>query len=258
MIPFLVSRIRDLEFILTGTEKEALILENNLIKEHRPRYNVDFRDDKSYYNIRIDPSEPFPRFQLVRRPKKDGARYFGPYPSGAAAKETLRFLQTILPLRSCRDRELKAPPPPLPRIRDRALRRPLRRPDRARRLSAPREGRHRLSRRPGKGADRRPPRPDERGGGGAPFRGGGRAAGPDRGHRGDPRTAADRLHDRPEPGCLRPLPGGGSDADRAPLRPRRPDDRPEDLSADPPPGGDRRDPLLPADAVLRRRRGYPG
>ena len=108
MIPFLVSRIRDLDFILTGTEKEALILENNLIKEHRPRYNVDFRDDKSYYNIRIDPSEPFPRFQLVRRPKKDGARHFGPYPSGAAAKETLRFLQTILPLRICRDRELKA------------------------------------------------------------------------------------------------------------------------------------------------------
>ena len=107
MIPFLVSRIRDLEFILTGTEKEALILENNLIKEHRPHYNVFFKDDKSYYNIRIGPSEPFPRFQLVRRPKKDGARYFGPYPSGTAAKETLRFLQTILLLRSCRDRELK-------------------------------------------------------------------------------------------------------------------------------------------------------
>lgn len=107
MIPFLVSRIRDLEFILTGTEKEALILENNLIKEHRPHYNVFFRDDKTYYNIRIDPSESFPRFQLVRRPKKDGARYFGPYPSGGAAKETLRFLQSILHLRTCRDRELK-------------------------------------------------------------------------------------------------------------------------------------------------------
>jgi excinuclease ABC subunit C len=108
MIPFLVSRIRDIEFIITGTEKEALILENNLIKEHRPRYNVDFRDDKSYYNIRIDSAESFPRFQLVRRPKKDGARYFGPYPSGGAARETLRFLQKILALRSCRDRELKA------------------------------------------------------------------------------------------------------------------------------------------------------
>jgi excinuclease ABC subunit C len=107
MIPFLVSRIRDVAFIITQTEKEALILENNLIKEHRPRYNVDFRDDKAYYNIRIDPGEPFPRFQLVRRPKKDGARYFGPYPSSASAKETLRFIQTICPLRTCRDRELK-------------------------------------------------------------------------------------------------------------------------------------------------------
>ena len=107
MIPFLVSRVRDVEFIVTGTEKEALILENNLIKEHRPRYNVDFRDDKSYYHIRIDPAETFARFQLVRRPKKDGARFFGPYPSSAAAKETLRFLQTIFPLRTCRDQELK-------------------------------------------------------------------------------------------------------------------------------------------------------
>ena len=96
-----------MEFIITGTEKEALILENNLIKEHRPRYNVDFRDDKAYFNIRIDPAEPFARFQLVRRPKTDGARYFGPYPSSAAARETLRFLQTIFPLRSCRDQELK-------------------------------------------------------------------------------------------------------------------------------------------------------
>jgi len=107
MIPFLVSRIRDIEFILTQTEKEALILENNVIKEHRPRYNVNLRDDKSYYNIRIYPTEAFPRFQLVRRSKKDGARYFGPYPSGGAARETIQFLQSILPLRSCRDRELK-------------------------------------------------------------------------------------------------------------------------------------------------------
>ncbi len=107
MIPFLVSRVQDIEFIITATEKEALLLENNLIKEHRPRYNVDFRDDKSYYHIRIDPSEPFARFQLVRRPKKDSARCFGPYPSSAAARETLRFLQTIFPLRTCRDQELK-------------------------------------------------------------------------------------------------------------------------------------------------------
>jgi excinuclease ABC subunit C len=108
MIPFLVSRIRDIEWILTDTEKEALILENTLIKEHHPRYNVDFRDDKAYFNIRVLPTEIFPRFQLVRRQKKDGARYFGPYPSSASAKETLRFLQTVFPLRTCRDAELRS------------------------------------------------------------------------------------------------------------------------------------------------------
>jgi len=106
MIPFLVSRISDLEFIVTETEKEALLLENNLIKEHRPRYNVYFRDDKAYFNIRVDLNEPFPRFQMVRRPRKDGAKYFGPYPSSASARETLQFLQTLFPLRTCRNGEL--------------------------------------------------------------------------------------------------------------------------------------------------------
>jgi excinuclease ABC subunit C len=106
MIPFLVSRIHDVDFIVTKTEKEALILENSLIKEHRPRYNVNFRDDKAYFNIRINTADPFPRFQLVRRQKQDGAWYFGPYPSSASAKETLRFLQSIFPLRTCRDQEL--------------------------------------------------------------------------------------------------------------------------------------------------------
>ncbi|MBN1613944.1 MAG: excinuclease ABC subunit UvrC [Deltaproteobacteria bacterium] len=108
MVPFLVSRIADIEFFVTETEKEALILENNLIKVHRPRYNVDFRDDKAYFHIRIDPSDPYARFALVRRPKKDGARYFGPYPSSAAAKETLRFLQPLFRLRTCRDRDLRS------------------------------------------------------------------------------------------------------------------------------------------------------
>jgi len=107
MIPFLVSRIQEVDFIVTKTEKEALILENSLIKEHRPRYNVNFRDDKAYFNIRIVFDDPFPRYQLVRRPKRDGARYFGPYPSSASAKETLRFLQSVFPLRTCRDQELK-------------------------------------------------------------------------------------------------------------------------------------------------------
>jgi len=107
MIPFLVSRIHDIDFILTETEKESLILENHLIKRYRPRYNVDFRDDKAYFNIRIDSKAVFPRYQLVRKPQKDGAYYFGPYPSSAAAKETLRFLQPVFQLRTCSDNELK-------------------------------------------------------------------------------------------------------------------------------------------------------
>ncbi len=104
MIPFLLARIEDLDFVVTDTEKEALILENNIIKEHRPRYNVYFRDDKTYVSLRIDLREPFPWFQLVRRVKKDGARYLGPYPSGLAAKETLRFLHQVFALRTCSDR----------------------------------------------------------------------------------------------------------------------------------------------------------
>lgn len=103
MIPFMVPKIHDIDFIVTITEKEALILENTLIKEHRPKYNVFFRDDKDYNHLRIAMDHPFPRFQFVRRPKKDGAVYFGPYSSGLAVKETMHFLQKIFPLRTCKD-----------------------------------------------------------------------------------------------------------------------------------------------------------
>ena len=105
MAPFLMARVDDIEFITTATEKEALILENNLIKKHRPRYNVILRDDKTYYHLRIDPADRYPRLQLVRKKLPDAALYFGPYPSGLAAKETLRFVQQIFPLRTCRDRD---------------------------------------------------------------------------------------------------------------------------------------------------------
>jgi excinuclease ABC subunit C len=107
MVPFLVSRVRDLDFVVTNTEKEAFLLENTLIKEHRPRYNVIFRDDKTYFSLRLDTRQDFPAFQLVRKIKKDGARYFGPYPSGLAAKETLKYLHQLFPLRTCKDREYK-------------------------------------------------------------------------------------------------------------------------------------------------------
>ena len=112
MAPFLMVRVNDIEFITTSTEKEALILENNLIKRHRPRYNVNLRDDKTYYHLSLDPTEKFPRLQLVRKRVNNAALYFGPYPSGLAAKETLRFVQHVFPLRSCRNRDFKLRPRP--------------------------------------------------------------------------------------------------------------------------------------------------
>ena len=107
MAPFLMARVGDIEFITTITPKEALILENNLIKKHRPRYNVILRDDKTYYHLSLDPEEKYPRLQLVRRRGRGNALYFGPYPSGTAAKETLRFVQQVFPLRTCRDRDFR-------------------------------------------------------------------------------------------------------------------------------------------------------
>ena len=107
MAPFLMSRVKDIDYITTATEKEALILENNLIKQHRPRYNVILRDDKTYFHLSIDPAEKYPRLQLARKRLNNAALYFGPYPSGLAAKETLRFVQHVFPLRSCRNRDFK-------------------------------------------------------------------------------------------------------------------------------------------------------
>ncbi len=107
MAPFLMSRVKDIDYITTATEKEALILENNLIKQHRPRYNVILRDDKTYYHLSIDPGEIYPRLQLARKRLNNAALYFGPYPSGLAAKETMRFVQHVFPLRSCRNRDFK-------------------------------------------------------------------------------------------------------------------------------------------------------
>jgi excinuclease ABC subunit C len=112
MAPFLMARVHDIEFLTTSTEKEALILENNLIKRHRPRYNVTLRDDKTYYYLSLDPTEKFPRLQLARKRLNNAALYFGPYPSGLTAKETLRFVQQVFPLRSCLNRDFKLRPRP--------------------------------------------------------------------------------------------------------------------------------------------------
>lgn len=101
-VRFLRRRAADFDFILTNTEKEALILENNLIKKHWPPYNIHLKDDKTYYHVKLTLSEPYPRLLLVRRPKKGGKDLlFGPYSSALAVKETIRSLQEIFPLRRC-------------------------------------------------------------------------------------------------------------------------------------------------------------
>ncbi|UCG14348.1 MAG: excinuclease ABC subunit UvrC [Deltaproteobacteria bacterium] len=97
----LVGKVADMEVILTGTEKEALILESNLIKLHRPRYNVVLRDDKRYLVLRLDPKSEYPGLSLVRRIRNDGALYFGPYSSAQAVRRTLKVLYQMFPLRQC-------------------------------------------------------------------------------------------------------------------------------------------------------------
>ena len=98
----MVAKIADFEFIMTGSEVEALILECNLIKKHRPRYNISLKDDKSYPYVKVTVQEEFPRVFITRRVVKDGARYFGPYTNATAVHESLRLLRRLFPLRTCR------------------------------------------------------------------------------------------------------------------------------------------------------------
>lgn len=110
-IPILQRTIGDLDTIVTGSEKEAAILENNLIKEHRPRYNVKLRDDKDYISLRLDPRDEWPRLWVVRRPSYqpgETARYFGPYHSATAARRTLHLVNKHFQLRTCTDTEMRA------------------------------------------------------------------------------------------------------------------------------------------------------
>ncbi|MDN5362654.1 MAG: excinuclease subunit [Moorella sp. (in: firmicutes)] len=103
----MVSHIADFEYILTDNEVEALVLECNLIKEHRPRYNVSLKDDKSYPYIKITTQEDFPRIQVTRSLNRDGSRYFGPYTNVGSLKETLKLLRSLFPIRTCRDTPLQ-------------------------------------------------------------------------------------------------------------------------------------------------------
>ncbi|WP_303842214.1 excinuclease ABC subunit UvrC [Selenomonas ruminantium] len=98
----MVSHIADFEIIMTASEVEALILECNLIKKHRPRYNISLKDDKSYPYVKVTVQEDFPRVFITRRILKDGARYFGPYTNATAVHESLKLLRRLFPLRTCK------------------------------------------------------------------------------------------------------------------------------------------------------------
>ena len=98
----MVEQVVKVDFITTASELEALALECNLIKEHRPKYNVRLRDDKQYPWLKVTWQEPFPRVYIVRRPQRDGARYYGPFTEAGALREILRLLRKIFPIRSCK------------------------------------------------------------------------------------------------------------------------------------------------------------
>ncbi len=97
----MVARVNDLDFLITTSEQEALILELNLIKRHRPRYNVRLKDDKTFPYLKIDPDEDWPRVHITRCLEEDGGRYFGPFASAKAVRQTLKMIKGIFPFRSC-------------------------------------------------------------------------------------------------------------------------------------------------------------
>jgi len=98
----LIEQVHDIETIVTQSELEALLLESNLVKRHRPRFNVVLRDDKQYPYLRLPIKDPFPRLSIVRRVKHDGALYFGPYVPTGALRETLKIIKKVFPLATCK------------------------------------------------------------------------------------------------------------------------------------------------------------
>jgi excinuclease ABC subunit C len=97
----LVTRIADIEYYVTGSEQEALILENNLIKRHHPYFNARLRDDKSFPYLKVELSQEWPRVYATRRMEQDGSRYFGPFASARSVKQTLKVIKSIFPFRFC-------------------------------------------------------------------------------------------------------------------------------------------------------------
>jgi excinuclease ABC, C subunit len=106
-IPYLIQEISNLDYFVSQSEREALILENALIKKHKPKYNILLKDDKNYSSLRLDLKEKFPKLTYTRRVSNDGAMYFGPFASGEAMRQTKRLIHKIFPLRDCSDEKFR-------------------------------------------------------------------------------------------------------------------------------------------------------
>src|SRR5438034_10628540 len=103
----LIRRANDFEFVTTANEVEALVLENNLIKNYRPRFNIRLKDDKNYLYLKLPVTEEFPRVHYSRRVQNDGALYFGPYTSAQSLRSTVKSIRQLLPFRTCSDEIFK-------------------------------------------------------------------------------------------------------------------------------------------------------
>ncbi|MBI5491955.1 MAG: excinuclease ABC subunit UvrC [Deltaproteobacteria bacterium] len=100
-VKFLSAKAEEIDYIVTNNEKEAFLLEDTLLKQHKPRYNIRLKDSKTYVSIKVTVNEKFPRILVTRQIKKDGARYFGPYVSARSVRETIKFIRRIFPLCVC-------------------------------------------------------------------------------------------------------------------------------------------------------------
>ena len=99
----LVENIDHVDFVLTSSEKEAFLLENNLIKEHTPKYNINLKDNKTYISLKLTIKDQYPALFLTREIVADGSLYFGPYPHAKEVKDVLKIIESLYPIRKCKD-----------------------------------------------------------------------------------------------------------------------------------------------------------
>ena len=239
----LVDHIADVDYIVTANELEALILESNLVKRHRPRYNIILRDDKHYPFLKLTTNEEFPRLLVARRVQKDGATYYGPFYPATALRETLRLVRALLPLRTCSIKIDGTAERPCLQYYIHRCNAPCTGNGDARGLRADGRGRRGLPRGPRRGPG--PPADDGDGGGrrAGEVRAGRHPARPGPGAEHGPRAPEDHLGRAGGPGHPRPGPAGLRGVRPGLLRAAGPAARPRGL--------------LPGQARQRDRRGDP-